>query len=377
MNIIYIIPDERDAVQSRYPGVIKKIQNQINALSNANIACDLKYIGKQQTTLLGIVKRMPFGRDGLDWDAVLRSCDSNATALYIRKPYCISRDFIAFLKSWKQVSRDTRIILELPTYPYDAEYSSLKQKTILIKDKLHRRQLPQYVDRIVNFGNHQKIFGVTSLRAINGIDASSIKERAPSLQPNGDIHAMCVASFSKWHGIDRAIAGLKQYIAAHPERSIHLHLLGDGQSLSDLKAMVSDFELSKYVNFYGMCDSSTIDRVFDKCTLAIECLGIHRKDPSMVSSSLKSREYLAKGIPFVYSGVIDVFRNDPVDFCLQIPADESPVDFEKVVEFHDRLYVKYSEDQLIARIRNYAVENVGIDAAMKSVIDYIKEAGNE
>ena len=115
-----------------------------------------------------------------------------------------------------------------------------------------------------------------------------------------------------------------------------------------------------------------MDEVYDKCQFAIECLGCHRKGIDR-SSSLKSREYLAKGMPFVYSGEIDVFLEDPVDFCLKVPADESPVDIEELVAFADGLYERESEEALIGRIRKYAEGHVGMNVAMKSVIDYVKE----
>lgn len=115
-----------------------------------------------------------------------------------------------------------------------------------------------------------------------------------------------------------------------------------------------------------------MDAIYNKCSMALASLGLHRIGLS-IASTLKTREYLAKGIPFVYSGEIDVFREDPVDFCFQVPADESPIDIEKLVAFHDRLYAREPEDDLIARIRSYAESHVGMNAAMKNVIDYIKE----
>ena len=94
----------------------------------------------------------------------------------------------------------------------------------------------------------------------------------------------------------------------------------------------------------------------------------------MSSSSLKSREYLAKGIPFATSSKIDVFREHPVDFCLQLAGDDSPINIYKLIEFHDALYEKEAQSQLISRIRSFAEANVSIEGAMKNVIGYLKES---
>ena len=65
--------------------------------------------------------------------------------------------------------------------------------------------------------------------------------------------------------------------------------------------------------------------LYDRCHFAIASLGLHRIGID-VASTLKTREYLAKGMPFVYSGEVDVFRDEPAHFCMAVPADETPVD---------------------------------------------------
>lgn len=109
--------------------------------------------------------------------------------------------------------------------------------------------------------------------------------------------------------------------------------------------------------------------MYDKCNLAIASLGIHRLGISWLST-LKSREYLAKGIPFIYSGTIDVFAKNPVDFALQIPADDTPADFHSILSFYRNLYKKYSEEELCDRIRKYAEKYVSMFSAMKLTAEY-------
>ena len=91
-----------------------------------------------------------------------------------------------------------------------------------------------------------------------------------------------------------------------------------------------------------------------------------------ISSTLKTREYLAKGLPFVYSGSIDVFEGRDVDFCLRVPADESPLDIEQVVRFYRSLVSNRTERELVERIRKFAELHVSMDAAMETVSRYFQ-----
>ena len=113
-----------------------------------------------------------------------------------------------------------------------------------------------------------------------------------------------------------------------------------------------------------------MDEVYDRCTLAIASLGLHRIGLSS-ASTLKTREYLAKGIPFLYSGIIDVFENEPVSFCLPVEADDSPINIPKLIEFHDFIYASSSQEEVISTIRQYAEENVSIEKTLADVVEYI------
>jgi hypothetical protein len=46
---------------------------------------------------------------------------------------------------------------------------------------------------------------------------------------------------------------------------------------------------------------------------------------------LKNREYAARGIPFIYSETDSDFDQKP--YVLKAPADETPIDIQKIVDF--------------------------------------------
>lgn len=73
-----------------------------------------------------------------------------------------------------------------------------------------------------------------------------------------------------------------------------------------------------------------LDDVFNQCQFAIGSLGRHRSGITVIKT-LKNREYATRGIPFIYSEIDSDFEHQP--YILKAPADESPVDIQKIVDF--------------------------------------------
>lgn len=370
-SLAYIVVDY-DYMKEMQQGVAVKVDAQIKAFRAAGINAMIVSVDTPKDALSKLKKRLPFCRDVIAWEDVaskIAGCDY----VYIRRPQTVTKEFLRALRMWRRSNPNMKVIYEVPTYPYDAEDKTLKKWPLHVKDLWHRRKLRLYVDKMVNLAGCDMVFGVSSLDMMNGIDLDGLRKRRPSLSEDA-LEVLCVASFASWHGVDRFMKGLGEYGRSKSSRKIVLHLVGDGdaRTMRQLRAMVKEFGLEEVVVFHGLCDRRAMDAIFDRCTLAIEVLGGHRKG-NMPSSSLKSREYLGKGIPFIYSGKVDVLEREPVDFCLKVPADDSPVKMEEVIGFHDGLYGRESEEHLIERIRRYAEENVSIGVAMKEVVGYIEK----
>lgn len=352
---------------AEYGSVAGKIATQVNAFKRAGLDCDLIPIDVPETRWGNAINWAPFLPTLEGWDPALLSSAYNF--LYIRKPI-FTRKFLRFLRAAKERNPETKIILEIPTYPYDKEMQGAIAGISLAKDRHYRTKLYHYVDRIADLSRNEEIFGVPTLPMANGIDIDAISTRKPSLK-NGEIHILSASGMCLWHGLDRAIAGLASYQSAAPHKpEVVLHLAGEGPESAHLRSMAADANLGKSVVFHGELAREALGRLYDQCTIALESFGCHRKELSL-SSSLKSREYLAKGIPFVYSTPIDII-DDNTSFCLRVPEDETPLDFGRIIAFHDQLYAGRTEESVIQTIRNFAKERASIDGAMAAVIDYIQ-----
>lgn len=353
----------------RSPGVMRKIDAQVKSFVNAGLSCDLSVITAKTIRIVTYARQcLPFCSDCMPWDSV---DVTKYDAFYIRRPFCASRQFIAFLKRIRAHNPTAPIVYEVPTYPYDQEMRAPDTLPLLIKDRLHRKKLSGLIDRIADLSGTPNIFGVPTIQIFNGVDLEAVSVRQP-LGDTSEVRIAFAGTFYPWHGVDRMVRGLATYYAHGGDTHVSLHLMGDGPELDSIIRQAHELGVEEYCVFYGSCDGQQMDAVYGQCTFAFASLGLYRIGLDS-SSTLKSREYLAKGMPFAYAGSIDVFEREPMDSCLRVPNDDTEIDVGRIVEFHKQLYGEHTQSQVAERIRSYAERHVSMDAGMKKVIDYYKE----
>jgi glycosyltransferase involved in cell wall biosynthesis len=356
-------------------GIDRKVTTQIQTLNRAGCPCEFMYCPQPETLIGKIASVCPLHSDGVRWPNPREM--KGTDYLYIRRPRLASRELLLFLREFRSVNPNALVIYEIPTFPYDGELQTPRLYPLLRKDRKYRKGLRQWVNYAAVLVDVPDAFGMPTVKISNGVDLSAIQPRSPSFDPGGDrIDILCVAFFSPWHGIDRLLAGLHEYYqGVDSPREVHLHLAGGGgETYSQLIRQCDELKLGDYVTFYGPLSPTELEPLYDTCALGVECLGMHRKgEGHNLSASLKSREYLAKGLPFIYANDIDLFLEDPVDFCLRIPDDESPVDISAIIRFHDNLYSHESPGFLTTTIRSYAEKHVGMEKAMANAIDLMKK----
>lgn len=359
MKAVYIAKKS----EVEHSGYSLKIDGQVKALNDLGITMTLLAFEKVRKWQ----RMLPFQTGTIWCRSIWLPKDINGLYIrYQRSDY----QFIQFLKRARAQNKNIKIVVEIPTYPYDKEKVHWLRK---VRDKLYRKKMKKYVDKIAILAECAYVFGIPTIRIMNGIDLEKIKMRncMESREHNGRkiIRFCMVAHFEPWHGIDRFLKGMEIYYKNEGKEHIELHLAGDGLEMPNIKKIISDCSLEKYVILHGEMESGELDKLYDKCDIAIGSLGAHRKD-IFLSSELKSREYLAKGIPFIYSCAMDIFEKKEVDFAFQCPADESFIKIDEVISFYNNLLKKESIESLSKRIREYAEKTIDMKEVMKPVAEY-------
>lgn len=282
--------------------------------------------------------------------------------VYIRSNHNANPFTIRMVKQMKQAGM--KVVMEIPTFPYDSEYKAQGISRQIFQDKLFRNQLAKHLDAIVTFSDYTEIFGQKTIRISNGIDFNSVKIKSSVNDTSQGINLIGVAEIHEWHGFDRIVKGLAEYYSIPQNYIVRFHVVGyffsdEGEKV--FKELIATHHMEQYVILHGKKHGEELDELFNECDFGIGSLGRHRVGIQKIKT-LKNREYAARGIPFVYSETDSDF--DSRAYVLKFPADESPIDIQKVIDFYRQL--TFSPQQIRESIEDLSWEN-----QMRKVINSI------
>lgn len=346
-------------------GVERKVRAQHKAL-NKYVDCELIILAPQTykgTKSEKIVRRLPFTAAWRKWEYNGEFDDGDF--LYIRQVYH-DRSFYRYIKDIKRRNPKIKIIYEIPTYPYDLESKlTLSNFAFSMKEKMNRKNLAKYLDRIVTFYGQKEIWGVPCIDLINGYDFSTIE--LPVRERTETIHVISVALTAFWHGYDRFLKGMAEYYQNGGKENIVYHYVGT--VISKHKSFVKKNNLENHVIFHGKMSGDPLKELMKQSFIGLDVLGGHRKDYP-VSSSLKSREYFAYGIPMITSSPIDFLPEDS-QYQHLVPYDDSPLNINKMLDYYHSYYDGKDCNELAAAMREYGQQHCDMSITMKPVAEWV------
>ena len=354
-------------------GVERKVRAQHKALCE-HFDCELVILDPVEYTgsiKEKIVRRLPFTAAWRKWK--YNGEFDDADFLYIRQVYH-DDSFVRYLKAIKKNNPGIKIIYEVPTYPYDPQTRiSAINLIFVIKDRICRHKAAKCFDAIVTFFGQDDIWGVKCIKTINGYDFSGSVLPERSYQKK--INIVFVAATASWHGYDRMIKGLADYYSKGGNKEeICFHMIG--KVLPEHRKLVDKYNLNDHVIFYGYLPADKVSEVYANCLIAVNVIG-ECKGESPTSSSLKSREYGAYGLPFISSLPVDYV---PIDYKYQllVPRDDSPIDIKTVVGFFKSIYGDKDCNTVAHEIREYAYSRCDMSVTIKPICEWIsKHEGKE
>ncbi len=209
----------------------------------------------------------------------------------------------------------------------------------------------------------------THLTIGNGFAVQSVPVKCAPHHSGTDFHLLCVANVSRWHGLDRLFQGLARY---NGMSEVLLHIAGDGAELPYLRKLANDLGISDQVVFHGFLTGEALNALFNRCHVAVGSLGAHRLG-LQEASILKARDYCARGIPFIYGTSDPDFPTD-FPYVLHLPADESPIDIERVLAFGQEICADPDHPQ---KMRRYAEERLDWSVKMRILKGFLEKLVGE
>jgi glycosyltransferase involved in cell wall biosynthesis len=351
-------------------GISKKILYQVDALKACGMETHLCYMDETDTKKriidgaviadygTGTISKI---RKRTEFSSIYKYAKENGIEfVYIRSNHNANLFTIRMVKQMKKAG--IKVVMEIPTYPYDSEYEKQGMTKQIFQDRIFRYQLAKHLDAIITFSDYDQIFGQRTVRISNGIDFNCVKIKTTLNDTSKVINLIGVAEIHMWHGFDRIIKGLAHYYSQQHVIIVQFHVVGyffSTEIETSFRKMISDYHMEEHVILYGKKHGEELDRIFDKCDFGIGSLGRHRVGISQIKT-LKNREYAARGIPFIYSETDSDFDNKP--YVMKIPADESPVDISRIISFYNQLTLTPQQ------IRD-SIKDLSWDNQMKKVLE--------
>lgn len=352
-------------------GVSRKIDMQIEEFRKFYNMEEIEIKTPARSLVQRVLGLFPTASIARDYGEALAMMDHPAF-VYVRRAVA-DRAYVNFWKEIKDKYPNCKIIIEIFTYPYDRDdFGKWNAWPFYIKERLYRPWLKRYVDRFVTYTEDKEIFGIPTICTYNGVNVESVS-KVGGASIEGQIHLIAVAFMQRQHGYERIIEGLRHYYDAGGtyEYRVHLHLVGDGPEKPYYQELVRKYKLETYVHFYSTMQGEELDRLYDQCDLALMAFGMYKVHFFGRMGALKSRECLAKGLPFLTGCAIDVVpENYP--YARVFPNDGSVVETRDIVDFYREIkHMEPDKEQMADTIRLFAREHVSMEKVMKPIIEYI------
>ena len=309
------------------------------------------------------IKRFPL------WVSIRKYIKKNEYDLaYIRYPiidFFVVRALRAIRKSCDNV------VIEIPSYPLEIENATTIRKCLYALDTLLHNKCQRYVDRIIYIGNQtDTIFRCPAVQIPNGLPEQIKNISCSGYHINGNhIVLICVSNMHPFHGYDRLLNGLKEYYKEKHFYDIDVVLVGDGICREEYEKIVKESDLKSHVRFTGVLKGDELTAEYMGATIGVGSLGMYREG-FLEASSLKTKEYLVRGLPFVYA-VNEIGLDEKFPYALKVPNDDTPIQINDIVSFVDELKREPS-DVVSKKMRRYAEEKFSWTTILQNACgDYI------
>lgn len=377
MKVLYINPWDMD-LSGRFVGPAKKTFSFIKALQYYDLEVTLynNIVKVENQKFRKIKSRLPYFAccDYINYDQSFIGFD----IYYIRflgGDYKLS----SLIKKIKKNNPNCKIILELPDIDYMSHYKKdLKNIPFLLKNYFFKKKSRNYIDRIVIMGNDKFINSIPCIKIYNGIDVENINIRKENkFKRKNEIYFGCVASIQPVHGLDLFMESMYEYYSNGGEREIYLEIAGGGPELIKLKQLSKQLSLENKVHFHGFLYNEELDDFYDLIDIGLCELAPFRRNFTF-SSSLKSREYMAKGLPIISGSNIDIFMDYPFKYFHKLSIPDKKISMNECIQFYESIYQKNIEFSDISNeIRRYAIQHIDMKKTVLPIVNYINSINNK
>lgn len=289
-------------------------------------------------------------------------------AIYIRRIRPINNWVIHLIKQAKKLG--VIVYYEYPTFPWKPDMVVNKQYISLFIDSIFYNRLLHSIDYLVCMGkcseNRCKV-----IETMNGIYIKKEINKSFSIHKNAeDIKFLFVGNYSPVHGLDKIVFGLKEYYQTENRLPVKVLLAGPKESFSEVIKLAEIEGVKDKFELCGYLTGEDLEKLYNAADIGIDAIALEIRGEDCICGSLKSREYISKGIPFVCSDMLDIVYHGFEDKTIMYILDHhsKSLDIGSVIEWFK------SSAATKEAIINYGVAQLSWNAMMKPVWDSLVEA---
>lgn len=327
-------------------GITKKVRGQIRAFEELGykvayscyIGCEVAIVDADTNKILAS-KRFPV--DNYDaFHVIRRSMLLDLAAAHLRRfeydiVYARYHFFdgktLNFLKAAHGCG--AYVVMEMHSYPC-LSGKGLKGRVFARLEHRFQDSCVKLVDEFANMSGSELPFDRPQVMIRNTFNQDEIMVRSPLNRCDDRVIILSVAYERSAHGFDRVVRGLSDYYKQGGSRDIQVFFVG--RYLDSTKRLVLELGLTDRCTFIPPTSGKALGFLYDISDLAIGHLANHRIG-SISGSAIKTQEFLAKGIPFVYAWDEPSLADD-FPYALKLKLGEEPISMANVISFADKMH---------------------------------------
>lgn len=252
-------------------------------------------------------------------------------------------------------------IIEAHAWTPDRKGKSMIAKYQIAMDNRYSKKAKDYVSLVAGMSEYDNIWGIKTVKVDNAVDLNNIAPRE-YVKDDSKLRIVSVSNEYPYHGYDRLLKGMKLYYDNGGKEVIRVDFVG--VFMESTKKLARELGLEERIHFHGKMFGEELDKIYNNSDIGIGALAHHRV--GMYSgSSLKTKEYFAKGLPFIYGWKEPAF-DDTYPYALQIKLCEEPLDINMVIDFYNRIK---DDDKMLDNMRQFAKDNYSWEREFSKVFE--------
>jgi len=223
-----------------------------------------------------------------------------------------------YMPFFNRVLQENTVIMEINSD--DLSEYKLRSKFRYIYQLFTRELVLKHMDAFVSISRELEAkfekYNKPIVTIANGINVSHYQV---TLKHNSKPVVVFIGSPNQaWHGVDKIITMSKYF------KDYLFYMIGtDGDDTDNLK-------------YFGYLSNEEATKIINKSNIGIGTLSLYKNNMNE-ASPLKTRQYLACGLPLIYA-YDDTDIIEPTSFTLKLENKEDNIDYEKISNFIERCF---------------------------------------